>query len=79
MVSISWRQGKKRYPEGEGEPPGYPVRETLRFEVSYLLTCESGNKKYIEMALRKLQDQLNFRIGNGDAFIKFLSMRQRNE
>lgn len=79
MVSISWRQGKKRYPKGEGEPMGYPVFETLKFELSYSLQCQSGNKKFIEMVLRKLESAFKMNIGNGDAYVRFLSMRQRNE
>lgn len=79
MVSISWRQGKKRYPEGEGEPPGLPVHQTLRFEVSYSLDCESGQKKYIEMLLRKLESAFKMKINHGDAKVEFLTMEQRNE
>lgn len=77
MTSISWRQGKKRYPKGEGEPPGYPIHEILKFSVSYSLDCESGQKKYIEMVLRKLESAFKMTLNLGDAKIKFLSMEQK--
>lgn len=77
MVSISWRQIKRAYPKGEGEPPACPVHETLKFEIRYSLDCESGQKKYIEMVLRKLESAFKMTLNLGDAKVKFLSMRQK--
>jgi len=82
MVSESWRHGKKNHPISIEPEKTYPVYKTVRFEVSYSLQCDSGNKKHIEMAMRKLKSAFKMKLNYGDAQIKFLSVitwREKNE
>ena len=77
MVSVSWRQTKRKHPKGIGKTT-YPVHEALKYEIFYSLECESGNEIFIKGILKKVESALRMNLNCGDAQLKFISMRQDN-